>query len=200
MKTMKQMCEVLAEGALANYGKDGHLAPVMIFLDRDQHDVCRIIPEVEARTGGMPGAVFAIGNVMVPLFDAHYLALISETWVTVQSIADPNVPKRGELEERAHGGDQTVETGILVTAWDLDHLERSHQISYWVDQNFARHDSPGLGIGELADAVREMAKLSMGMQAGRPSGPVPVMLVQAATDALREYISVVMADPAAVTD
>lgn len=198
MRTMKKLCETLAEGALANYGRDGYLAPVIILLDREQRDVAKIIPQVEAETGGMPGAVYTICNTMVPLFDAHFVALLSETWVTRQDISDTRVPKRGELEQRAHAGDQTVETGLLVTGWDLVNLERSHSIAYWVDENYERHDTEGMGIGELSDAVRKMAEMCAVARTTRPPGKAPMVLVQIATDVLQEYVAVLMADPDAV--
>jgi len=200
MRTPKELCETLAEGALANYGRHGHLVPVIILLDREQHDVAKVVPQVEAETGGMPGAVLAIGMTMVPLFDAHYLALISEAWIAHQSLEDERIPARGELGQRAEAGDQTVGTCLLVTCWDLVHLEQSYGLTYHVEGSFERTDMEGAGDGELGDAVRQMVELTANARASRPPGKVPMRLVQAATDVLEPYMAVLMTDPDAVVE
>jgi hypothetical protein len=193
--TCKGLAERYAEAALANYGKDGELAPAVLILNEEQHQTVAVIPVLAPETHGMPGALYAISNLLCPLYDGRYVVAISETWVhTVEQNEEVPDLQRGELEKRALGGDTTVHTGLLVSVFDLEDLPASHALIYNVDQRYERSDMPGLGDGEIGEAMTRVAQMVPEARATRPPGPVPLEAAQFATEVLTGYITALMVE------
>lgn len=188
--TCKNIAERLAEGALANYGRDGELVPAIIILDREEHAVVQAIPVLAPELHGMAGALYTIGSMLCPLYEGRFIVAISETWTTSVVDAPKGGLRRGELEERALSGDTTVETSLLVAVYDLQDLPDSHTLLYNVDRSFQRTDVEGVSNGEIAGAVRKLAEVVAHVET--PPGPVPVEIAQLAVEVLAKYVHAVM--------
>ena len=188
--TCKDIAERLAEGALANYGRDGELVPAIIILDNEEHAVVQAVPVISPELNGMPGALYAIGSMLCPLYQGRYIVGISETWVTTAAEVPEKGLARGELEQRALSGDTTVETSLLVAVYDLQDLPDSHTLLYNVDRSFQRTDVEGVSEGEIAGAVKQLARVVAA--ADMPPGPVPMEIAQLVVELLASHVHAVM--------
>jgi hypothetical protein len=193
MRSCKELAERYAEGALANYGRDGELAPAVIILGADQTTAVSVVPVVSQENHGMPGALHAIGSILGPLFEGHYIVLLSETWISKpdheSELADL---ERGSLEKRALGGDTTVKTGLMVIVFDLDNLNATHTLVYNVEDRYERDDIEGMSEGEISNAMRDVVKTVHEARRNRPPGPVPVAIAKIAVEMLGDHISALL--------
>lgn len=194
MRTCLEIAERHAEAAIANFGKDGELTPAILLMGQDQELVCSVLPILKPETNGMPGALGKVGMMFGMLFDARWIALISETWMySTKGDEEPPQVRRGELGERAEAGDTTVHTGLLISVYDLDDIDRSHTLTYDTDANYERHDSEGVHEGEIGDTVRWLAEAMPLAKKNRPPGKPPFELVRALAQALIEKMDDVVA-------
>lgn len=189
----RELAERHAETALANFGKDGNLTPAILLLNREQEHVATVMPVLSKETNGMAGALGHIVPLLGILFETQWVVIISETWIyETQDVEVMHSIRRGELEERALSGDQTVHTGILVSAFDLFDLDDSLTLTYNTDRAFQRHVVEGPGAGEIGDTIRWCSERLQEELATRPSGKVPMFLVQMMLDHMKDYITAAM--------
>lgn len=185
----KQVAERFAEAALANYGRDGKLHPAVTLLGNDNDTLALFIPHVAPETHGMPGAMGAIGIMFGTILPVRWMIVVSEAWGKFSTTEDDaRITRKGELEERAKGGDTTIHTMLIISAYDMADPDNSYCLQYDADDKFARTGHAGIGQGEMADAAMAVAGAVRIANQQRPTGTPPPNVMKMAMDAIKEYV------------
>lgn len=168
------LAERVAEGAIANYGRDGHLSPIVLGFDDDGANKAAVLVQITPENGGAPPAAGAATMLLGAVWGCRYVVMVSETWT--KSFADDerlDRLERGHLEGLAQDGDTSVHTALLIAAFDLEDLDASHTLMYDVDDHMRRTDMPGLHQGAIADEVASAARRVKMVAGVRPDDYTP---------------------------
>jgi hypothetical protein len=159
----RELAHSFMHGAVDLYERDGHLAPVVIFINAEGHGLI-IVPHPQLAEH--PGDAAAHLTLMLgrPM-ETEFVAFIAETWVKQYHVPDgTDAPllQRGDLS-RMSETDPEVQTSLMVMVFAVKEWEHSHSLHLTLSA--FEHDGvmglglepsehPGFPEGHVPDAIR----------------------------------------------
>ena len=195
--TVTETAEVVArryaKGAIENFKKDGYLQPTLILIGEQYVSMGF---NGEASQDIQTAILDCLGIVMCTMDpEPTHVVMIMEGWikhvqlpegVTEEDVlAEMNQVHRGDFQREVEAGGH-VDTGLVITCWDVGDLDASFGLTYTVEQDFHCEEIAGPQGGGINDVVTTCVKVA---RKARPHKPPEYTLALAAR-ACQQWVDV----------